>query len=74
MKLGIAAFGVGVAVFYLRVLTVLVKEFISSSARDRKGYLAKFQPRRKRGELIEMHINPAVRKIRAEAAKRIAQF
>lgn len=74
MKLAIAAFGVGVTTFYLRVLAVLMKEFISSSARDRKAYLAKFQPRRKRGELIEMHMNPAVRKVRAEAAKRIAQF
>jgi hypothetical protein len=74
MNLAIAAFGVGVTAFYLRVLAALMKEFISSSARDRKAFLAKCQPRRKRGELIEMHINPAVRKFRAEAPKRIAQF
>jgi len=68
------ALGAGVTTFYLRVLAALMKEFFSSSARDPKVYLAKCQPRCKRGELIEMRVNSAVRKVRAEAAKRIAQF
>ena len=47
MKIAIAALGVGVIVFFAYVFATLMKEFISSSARDLEVYLAKFQPRRK---------------------------
>jgi len=72
MKLAIAVLGVGVTSFFAYVLATLLKELISSSARDLKVYVAKFQPKRKRGELIEMQVNPVVRKVSTETEKRIA--
>jgi hypothetical protein len=72
MKLAIAVLGVGGTAFFVAVLATLMKEFISSSARDLEVYLAKFQPRSKRGELIAMHVKPAVRKFSTRVAAQIA--
>ena len=72
MRIAIAVLGVGVTSFFVYVLATLLKELISSSARDLEVYMAKFQPRRNRGELIEMHVNPAVRKVSTETVKRTA--
>ena len=72
MKVAIAVLGAGVTVFFVYVFATLLKEFISSSARDSEAYLAKFQPRRKRGELIEMRVNPVIGKFSRRAASRIA--
>src|SRR5215472_10162447 len=72
MKIAIAMAGVGITVFFVYVLATLWKESISSSARDLEVYLAKSQPRRKRGELIEMQVNPAVRKFSTRVVGRMA--
>jgi Putative beta-barrel porin-2, OmpL-like. bbp2 len=72
MKIAIAVLGVGGSSFFVYVFATLMKELISSSARDLEVYLARFQPRRKRGELIEMHVNPAVRKASTRVVGRIA--
>ena len=54
MKLALVILCVGAAGFLLRVLAALVKESKFPAHRALKAYHAKFHPRRKRGELIEM--------------------
>ena len=72
MRFAIVVLSLGATCFLLRVLVALVQESMSSSAKSRKAYWAKFLPVRKRGELIQMHHDVLIQKIRTKSAERIA--
>ena len=63
---------VGAVVFLLRVLAALVKEGMSLPPRAVQVHLAKFNPSRKRGELIEMNSETHDRKGPGRTGERIA--
>ncbi len=72
MRFAIVVLSLGATCFLLRVLVALVQESMSSSAKSRKAYWAKFLPVRKRGELIQMHHDVLIQTIRTKSAERIA--
>ncbi len=72
MRLIIVVLSLGATSFLLRVLAALVRESISPPAKGLKVYWAKFQTARKRGELIQMHHDVLIQKIRTKSAERIA--
>lgn len=72
MKLVLVILCIGAAAFLLRVLTALVQESRFPAPRAVRAYHAKFQPRGKRGELIEMPPDVVVRSVTRKTGKRIA--
>jgi hypothetical protein len=62
----------GAVVFMLRFLAALVREGKSPSPRPIRVYFAKFNPARRRGELIIMNSNNSVCKSAVETGKRAA--
>lgn len=71
MKLALVILCIGAAAFLLRVLAALVKESKLPAHRALKAYHAKFDPRGKRGELIEMP-DAVARRLTSTTGKRIA--
>jgi hypothetical protein len=72
MKLVFASLCAGAVVFMLRFLIALVREGKSLSPRPVKVYFAKFNPAKRRGELIFMNPKNYVPKSAVEAGKRAA--
>jgi hypothetical protein len=72
MKLVFASLCVGAAVFMLRFLVALLREVRNLSQRPERVYFAKFNPSKRRGELMVM--NPEARKSKSsiKAGKRMA--
>jgi hypothetical protein len=57
MRVALALLCIGAVAFLLRVLAALVREGIGSPAAV-QVHFAKFNPSRRRGELIEMNLEP----------------
>jgi hypothetical protein len=55
MKVAVAVLCVGAVAFLLRVLLAFTKEGMKVSPQEWKGYVVKFNPYRRRGELIVIH-------------------
>ena len=72
MRLVIVVLSLGTMSFLLYVLVALIRESMSPSAKGLKVYWAKFQPARKRGELIQMHHDVLIQKVSTRSAERIA--
>ena len=72
MKLILVSLCAGAVVFLLRFLAALLKESKSVSPRPVRAYFAKFNPARRRGELIVMNSKNDVRKSAVETVKRAA--
>jgi len=68
----LAALCVSAVTFLLRVLVALVKEWVGLPPRTTKLYLAKFNPPRRRGELIVMNPELGKREFPAGTDERIA--
>lgn len=71
LRLALVILCTGAAAFLLRVLAALEKESKFPAHRDVRAYHAKFDPRRKQGELIEMP-NAVARSFTSTTGKRIA--
>jgi hypothetical protein len=54
MRVALAILCVGAVIFLLRVLAALMMEWMSLAAKGVRVHFAKFNPSRRRGELIEM--------------------
>ena len=72
MKLVLTFVCAGAVLFMLRVLNALFKESKSLSPRPLRIYFAKFNPAKRRGELIVMNSNSYARKSAVETGKRAA--
>jgi hypothetical protein len=72
MKLVFTLLCVGAVVFMLRLLAALLGEVRSLSPRPISVYFAKFNPSKRRGELIIMNSKAYVRKSAVKAGKRAA--
>ena len=72
MKLALTSLCTGAVVFMLRFLVALLKEGKSVAPRPVRVYFAKFNPVKRRGELIIMNPNKSVHKSAARTAKRAA--
>jgi Putative beta-barrel porin-2, OmpL-like. bbp2 len=72
MKLILTSLCAGGVVFLLRFLVALLKEGKNVSPRPIRVYFAKFNPAKRRGELIIMNSKNDVRKSAVETAKRAA--
>jgi len=72
MKLVFTFLCAGAAVFMLRFLSALLREQKSPSPRPIRVYFAKFNPAKRRGELIIMNSNNSVNKSATETGKRAA--
>jgi hypothetical protein len=69
MRVALAILCVGAVMFLLRVLTALVKEWMSSPPNGVRVHFTKFNPSLRRGELIEM--KPVqVRRVSAQSGVR----
>jgi len=72
MKLVFTFLCAGAVVFMVRFLSALVREGKSPSPRPIRVYFAKFNPAKRRGELIIMNSNNSVNKSAVETGKRAA--
>ncbi len=72
MRLAIVAVSFGATCFPLRVLGALMKESTAPSVRDLKVNWTEFRRVRKRGQLIQMHLDVLLRKSSTKWAERIA--
>jgi hypothetical protein len=72
MKLVLTSLCAGAVVFMLRFLVALLREGKNVSPRPVRVHFAKFNPARRRGELIIMNSKNDVRKSAAETGKRAA--
>jgi len=72
MRVALAILCVGAVAFLLRVLAALVKEGMSLHSSAVRVHLAKFNPSRKRGELIEMNSGTLDRNSPGRTGERIA--
>jgi hypothetical protein len=71
MRVALAILCIGAVTFLLRVLTALVQEWISMPASAVRVHFAKFDPSRRRGQLIAMNPEPG-RKVPAGGGERKA--
>ena len=72
LKLAMLAVCLAGSAFMLRVLAALLSEWIAPTPLTIKGYLARFVPSRKRGEVIMMTDEILKRKFPTKAGERIA--
>ena len=72
MKVALAILCMGAVTFLLRVLAALVKEWLSYPPSAIRIHIAKFEPVRRQGELIEMNPKAFGQKASARAGQRIA--
>jgi hypothetical protein len=72
LKLAMLAICLASAAFMLRVLTALLRECLAPVPLSIRGYLARFVPSRKRGEVIMMNDEILKRKAPTKAGERIA--
>jgi hypothetical protein len=72
MKLVLTLICAGAVVFMLHFLAALLKEVRSRSLRMQKMYFAKFNPSKRRGEVIVMNSQNDTRKTAVETGKRAA--
>jgi hypothetical protein len=63
---------IGAVAFLLRVLTAYVKEALRLPSGPVRAQLAKFNPSRRRGQLIEMSSEPQVARMPSRSDERIA--
>ena len=72
LKLAMLAICLAGSAFMLRVLWALLSEWMAPAPLSIKGYLARFVPSRKRGEVIMMNGGILKRKVPTKSAERIA--
>ncbi len=72
MKVTLAVLCVGAVTFLLRVLLAFVRDGMMAAPQPWKGHMAKFNPPRRRGELIVMNLQGQKRNSREKIGGRIA--
>ena len=63
MRVALAILCIGAVAFLLRVLTALVNELTSLRSRAVRVHFVKFNPSRRRGQLVEMNAEPKRRTV-----------
>jgi hypothetical protein len=72
LRLDLVVMCVAAVIFLLRVLAGLLKEWIAPAAHLSRMHVAKFNPSRRRGELIAIPVNPPKPPLPPKIGERIA--